>query len=350
MEGDPTEINLKTSRHLQANRGQQPWRSRSTPALSPSSHRPPDPPGSPLFPPHPPGTSRPETPNSRPTAAASHRPTPPRSSPLWNARPHPAGASSLSGVSWRVPVTSGRRGRRRKRRGSGRARSGGRAGRRGGGGGGAPPRWRTRSRCTRCRAAPSGERPITPAPPRRRGTTGTGVGAAWRGAAVPPPPPPNPLKPPHPPHLLRAGGAVCAPRPAPLPLRGSRTQPGRSAGRGDGPPCRPRSGVVGSPCLGPGLRRPGLLPRTPVRSPAGLWWWWRRVVVPQGPEALPLPAPRVRPWLPPPPHAGGPPATPRSSGPLPAVYLRAGCSPWVVKRAVRELLRVGTENVLKRKN
>lgn len=172
------------------------------------------------------------------------------------------------------------------------------------GGGGAPPRWRTRSRCTRCRAAPSGERPITPAPPRRRGTTGTGVGAAWRGAAVPPPPP-NPLKPPHPPHLLRAGGAVCAPRPAPLPLRGSRTQPGRSAGRGDGPPCRPRSGVVGSPCLGPGLRRPGLLPRTPVRSPAGLWWWWRRVVVPQGPEALPLPAPRVRPWLPPPPTPGG---------------------------------------------
>lgn len=43
-------------------------------------------------------------------------------------------------------------------------------------GGAAPPRWRTRSLCTRCRAAPSAERPITAAPPRRRGTTGTGKG------------------------------------------------------------------------------------------------------------------------------------------------------------------------------
>lgn len=37
------------------------------------------------------------------------------------------------------------------------------------------PRWRTRSRCSRCRAAPRAGRPITAAPRPRGGTAGTGT-------------------------------------------------------------------------------------------------------------------------------------------------------------------------------
>lgn len=122
----------------------------------------------------------------------------------------PGGSARAAGARRSGAVTSGEEGKRTgaRRRGS-------------------PPRWRTRSRCTRCRAAPSGERPITPAPPRRRDTTGTGRG----GAAA------SPFF--FPPSSLTAGRAACALRPAPLPC-GAPGPPTWSVGR---PRCRPRSGV-----------------------------------------------------------------------------------------------------------
>lgn len=122
----------------------------------------------------------------------------------------PGGSARAAGV-WRSgAVTSGEEGKRTgaRRRGS-------------------PPRWRTRFRCTRCRVAPSGERPITPAPLRRRDTTGTSRGGTAASSFF------------FPPSSRTAGRAACALRPAPLPC-GASGPPTWSVGR---PRCRPRSGV-----------------------------------------------------------------------------------------------------------
>lgn len=192
-------------------------------------------------------------------------------------------------------------------------------GRRPAGGGGAPPRWRTRSRCARCRAAPSAGWPITAAPPRRSGTAGTGRAGALGGRC--------PLSFPYPSPVPSRGRGGVRPSPSPAALRRSRTA---RPLRGEGGKGRwPRRGWRRGVSAVAGSRRPPrrwpLLPGRCRRVPAARLGPGRAAVAAGGCAGRPRPgcgpAPAGAAFARPAP----PPATPRNSAPSPGVHLGAGC-------------------------